>query len=409
MEWLRNWSWRLAILALPWQTRYIVHIIPTPEAGYQTEWGMYAVYVSWILIVFAWIVSLSLHAQKIRLTKIGWLVIGLLLVPIALHPATYVFQWIGQLVCLGLLIDALRRNQVSRTELAAWFLISLVPHVFLAVLQFDTQRIAANKWLGVAAQDPALPGASVIGNGRTLRAYAGFPHPNIAGMWFALGLGAAYWVARKSYTRWQIVLAWMMAAVLPIVLVLTFSRSAWIAALAVLVSALAAIFRRPVDVYSLRLVVLSILCVLIAVIPVSPQLRDRATLALPLEAKSVNERASTWQGIWLVIAESPITGHGIGQSIPVMQDRGLGNQPPHALPLIVLLEVGILGFIALLLAITLHVKAGDYSDRAMLLILAIPAFTDHYFWSLWSGQTIIGFCAAWFALRYLRIDKTANS
>jgi O-antigen ligase len=405
MAWLRDWSWKIAILALPWQTRYVLSIIPTPEAGFQTEWGIYAIYASWILIANAWLLSLSRQASKIHLTKIGWLVIGLLLLPIVITHSAYSLQFIGQILALVLLVDTLRRNQVTREQVAAWFLCSLIPHVVLAVLQFDAQSIVANKWLGIAAQNPATPGVSVIGPERTLRAYAGFPHPNIAGMWFTLGIAVSFWLVRRAMVHWQIVLAWIMSAILPVALVLTFSRSAWLAALVVLALTLASCLRRPIDVYTLRVIILSILCALIATIPVLPHIIGRTSIDTRLETRSIDERASTWQGIWPIIAESPIVGHGMGQSIPVMQSHGLGNQPPHALPLIGLLETGLLGFSVIFISILLHWKNGSATDRALLAIFFFPAMTDHYLWSLWSGQILACFCTIWFILKVQNIDK----
>lgn len=405
MEWLRNWSWRLAILALPWQTRYIVAIVPTPEAGYQTEWGMFAFYASWMAILAAWILSLGLQAGQLRVTRFGWLLAGLFLLPVVLQPTWYALQWAGQLLIIALLIDALRRYQVSRTELASWFLVSLIPHVLIAVWQFDSQFVTANKWLGISVQDPALPGVSVTGPNRTLRAYAGFPHPNIAGMWFVFGIAAALWLVRQTSIRWQIVLAWLMSAVLPIALILTFSRTAWISALIVLACLLVSIVRRPVDVYTLRAVTLSIVCAAIAALPVWSLIGHRAASNTALETRSIDERAAAWKGIWPVIVDSPIIGYGIGQSLQVMQKNGLGNQPPHAVPLIVLLENGILGFVAIFISIGIFWFYGSWSDRVLLAVLAPPFFTDHYLWSLWGGQLLAGFCIIWLLARHKTIDK----
>ncbi len=405
MESLRNWSWRLAILALPWQTRYILFSLPTPEAGYQTEWGIYAIYASWILIIIAWVFSLSRTAPRVVVPKSVWLILALLVLPIVLTHTTYSLQFLAQLIALVLLVDALRRNHVSRADASAWFLLSLVPHILLAVTQFDTQSISANKWLGISAQNPIESGVSVIGDSRVLRAYAGFSHPNIAGMWFALGLGASLWLLRRSEIRWQIILAWLMCAALPIGIVLTFSRSAWLTTFVIVALFLAKILRRPIDVYALRSIILVILCTLIGIIPVLPLVMSRANTVPSIENQSLEERSATWKNIWPVIGQSPIIGHGLGSSAKIMSINGLGNQPPHALPLVVLLEVGLMGLCVLGITLLLLWRAGDTITRCLLIALSIPALTDHYLWSLWSGQILATFCMIWFFLIRRSIDK----
>ncbi len=388
MELLRKWLLPLAILSLPWQTRYILATIPTPEAGYQTEWGIYAVYASWILIILAWLVSrrsLSRTTLRDGSDKLIWVALVLFFIPVALQFTVYSLQFFAQIFVLLLLADAIRHEQWSRARLATWFVASLVPHALLAVWQYDSQYVFASKWLGMAAQDPSLVGVSVIEHAgeRILRAYGGFPHPNIAGIWFAFGLAASLWLIRHAETKWASLLGWFMCVILPFALVLTFSRSAFLSAAILLCATCYMIFaRHPMDMFLLRPFIWSMICFLIISLLVWPLLVSRGSSDNRLETKSVSERVSVWTGIWPAIGESPLIGHGIGSA-------GLSPQPPHAVPLIILFELGLFGLIGSgLLAWTVW-KKSDMLGRIPLVALVPPFLLDHYFYSIWAGISLL--------------------
>lgn len=385
MESLRKGLLPLAILSLPWQTRYILAVLPTPDAGYQTEWGIYAFYASWILIVFAWLASLPSRRESSTINK-WWLASALLfIIPILFNFTFYVLQFTAQVLVLLLLADAMRRERWSRSRLAAWFVLLLLPHALLAVWQFDTQSVFVSKWLGISAQDPAVSGVAVIEHDgeRILRGYGGFPHPNIAGIWFALGLAASFWLIRNAETKWANLLGWFMCVILPFALVLTFSRSAFLSAgILLLATGYSIIRRRPFDIFLLRPFVWSLICFLTITLLVWPLLRSRGSFDNRLESRSVSERASSWTDIWPAVGEHPFIGHGIGSS-------GLAAQPPHAVPLIILFEVGVFGLLAFGIGCYLLWKKTDILGRVLLMSLVPPFLLDHYFYSLWAGISLL--------------------
>ena len=100
-------------------------------------------------------------------------------------------QWWIHFFLLTVFAWTLIRARVSSRTVATWFVISLLPHAFLGIWQYASQEIVAMTWFGIAAQDPSVAGVSVVEAGpmRVLRAYGGFPHPNIFGGWLAMG----YW------------------------------------------------------------------------------------------------------------------------------------------------------------------------------------------------------------------------
>lgn len=400
MELLRKWLLPLAILSLPWQTRYILFVSPTPDAGYQTEWGIYAVYVSWILIVFAWLLSLPRRRESSEKNKWVLLSASLLIVPAVFSFTVYSLQFAAQMFILILLADALHRESWSRTRLASWFIASLIPHALLAVWQFDAQSVFASKWLGMSAQDPARAGVSVLEHAgeRILRGYGGFPHPNIAGIWFAFGLGASFWLIRNAEAKWASLLGWFAAVIFPFALVLTFSRSAFLTTAILLCATCCMIFaRRPIDTFLLRPLIWSMICFLVITALVWPLLLSRGEAANRLETKSISERASAWTGIWPMIGERPFVGHGIGSA-------GMLAQPPHAVPLIILFELGFMGLLGAGILSFIVWRGSDVLGKTVLVSL-IPSFLlDHFFYSLWAGISLL-ILAIYFSLNIDKFSK----
>lgn len=396
MTWSRRVLWRLSILALPWQTRWMWggEVI---EGGYVPESTIYAVYASWIIILLCWLFAPKRESSEWNLS---WAVVGgiCLLAAIALQPTWYALQWLSQIFILFAFADATRRLRIGRTELTAWSVLALVPHALLAVSQFDAQTVAASKWFGIAAQDPARAGVSVIevAGERVLRAYGGFPHPNVAGAFFAFALGGALWLARMAAIRWQIFLAWISCAIFPFALVLTFSRSAWLMAGILLVGLGYRTLRRPIDVFFLRPFVIAVACLLIASVLAWPVIQARnPTSPTRLEQASSDERLSLPAQVLALAPRRPIAGYGIGSSIPTVFQHGFGLQPPHMVPLIALLETGLLGLIGLVLLAFQAWKAADAAGRWSLFSLIPALFLDHYFWSLWAGLCLLFFVVFW--------------
>ena len=132
----------------------------------------------------------------------------------------------------------------------------------------------------------------------------------------------------------------------------------------------------------------------------------RAQPTTRLEQKSVNERLVGVQNVWRIVRAHPWVGAGVGGSswmISLLDQRD--GQPatipvlPHAVPLLVLMELGLFG--SLLLALTIWTaiasskrfwQGATNATRGNILILActlLPAFLlDHYLWSYWSGKAL---------------------
>ncbi|MDD2786274.1 MAG: O-antigen ligase family protein [Patescibacteria group bacterium] len=263
-----EFAWRLSILALPWQTRFF---LDAQLAGWPWEQGRLSFYASWIPMLLAIVAFVILGQvrrdpgiQKERQNpfdlslrrNLFWLVaaFGACTVIASPTPIGAAAMWWVQVTLLAAFFVILLRADVNRRKVAFWFVVTLMPHALLAIMQFASQTVIGSSLLGMASQNPIDLGVSVVQTnvGRFLRAYGGFPHPNILGGWMAVGLltaltlnpsptGAGEGSQIKSFPlhrggkdrprsaaedRWL----WSVEAVFTLALFYSFSRSAWLAA-----------------------------------------------------------------------------------------------------------------------------------------------------------------------------------
>jgi|GEM_PF-515097 len=447
-------TWRLAVLALPWQTRWFAQ---APNvAGWPWEQGRLAFYASWLPMIAA-IVLGALVARK-PLSKflqnnLFWLFVALGAVTVCAMPQPIqpAVQWWLQATLLLSFFVTLLRAEVPWRSLISWTVIALIPHAVLAVMQFFWQSIPAVKWLGMSAQDPAMPGVSVVENAtsRILRAYGGFPHPNILGGWMAVGLlttltlctspialnatgeGCQKSPFRQSRsTRWEKGV-WGIEGLFTLALFYSFSRGAWLAAAAGIVTlvVITLVCHSPAvlrgnpekkhlmdprfrkDDKIVKYVIPVILFLTLTVIH-----RDLVFTRLDvqgdrLEQKSVVTRMQSLRDGVRVFQTYALFGTGPNGELPALAqlDRVAKSpaplEPPHMVWLLMLVNFGtvgalfVLGFALSVLRRLLEVWPKIDFELRVLLLGLIPAWMvlatlDHYLWSLWSGlalSAIMGF------------------
>lgn len=429
--------WRLAFLLLPWQTR--VFVDGPSVAGLPWEQGRWSFYVSWIPLIAtiacaAWDAVFQNDARSHRFMdrngrsdphegkensflleepgilprnfRLGWIstfvrmtmkqgirvkdsrrwlaAAGLLALAIPsffTESARATLQWWMAVTILALFGWALLRLHVSGRSVAYWFVLSLVPHAMLGVFQFYFQKSAGSVWLGMASQNPLTPGVSVIelAGRRVLRAYGGFPHPNIFGAWLAVAIPCAI-VLRKR----------ILSIFFSSVLVLTFSRSAWIAiALGLLGIFIWMMCQRSNHRRTFFITGALVLLTLVAMaFSVREVIAPRFVAESRLEKMSMDERWQSLQEGWSSFLARPFVGTGPGAYLFANESR----IPPHHAALLALTEFGLIGMIGLyLLALwfflgrSLQANPWVYASWPAILSLA---FFDHYVWSLWSGVSL---------------------
>lgn len=394
-------SWRLALILLPWQTRWFRE--GPFLGGWPWEAGRWSVYLSWlpILIVIAmnarWLWTRGKQRPGIAVL-IGFLsaFVFFTIFFSVYRPAA--IQWWVEGFFLGV-FSVVLMARVAREKLIAWIVYAIFPHALLGVLQSIVQFVHPSKWLGIALQDPLVPGVSVIETEgrRWLRAYGGFPHPNILGGWLVLGVGAV--LSGIEYRVLRVSIFWHLGlALMSFCLVLTFSRSAWLAFVVLLMMQAIRVFRYQKECFPsfLRGLLVVLVAVSVVVIWRWPLLVTRTSSATRLEQRSLDERAVGWKYGIQLFQHHPWFGIGPrGMGFALIQENiAPSNQPPvlpHNVPLLILNELGVIGglifcfFIFLILRI-FHPRFFVFGSY-LLPFLVISLF-DHYLWSTWSGLSL---------------------
>ncbi|MSR85154.1 O-antigen ligase domain-containing protein [Candidatus Uhrbacteria bacterium] len=411
---IARWFLYLAILLLPWQMRWFSSgpII----GGYPWEQGSLSIYLSWLPMMIVIMVAM-IDAVGARFPRPvpgslppgsqdqGRVTLPLPIIAVILFLLPFIFsvyprasfQWLVEILLLILFFISLQTLHVSRFMIMRWFAISLIPHALLGLWQFHTQNVFGSKWLGMATQNPLTAGVSVIeyAGQRILRAYGGFPHPNIFGGWLAIALPVTLLLvqhAKRSIAKF----AWMICGVLfSVALVLTFSRSAWITA-GVGLMFVALLFLRRQESWTNKIPACAGMTVIFIALALTT-FHERALIAprvdatVRLEQKSLDERAVGWRNGWQLFRQHPFFGVGPGATAHALNSQLI----PHNVPLLALDELGIVGMIGLLSIVywIFCIQYKKYSilntSYSILCALLILSLFDHYLWSLWSGRVLL--------------------
>jgi len=467
--------WRLAVLSLPWQTRWFWD---AELVGWPWEQGRISIYVSWFFIFLVaysgfrrsksschepgspFVLApkrrgLRANVSRVLTPRFGVAVLLVALSIIAtrldLDSLRAVGVWWGNVFVLALFVWSLRKNDVRFQQIAVWLCISLLPHALLGMWQFVNQEVIASTMLGIASQVPSSLGVSVVESDgvRTLRAYGGFPHPNIFGGWLVMGSLAAIWLATRTASvairyRWTLI-----GSLYASVLVLTFSRSAMLAfGVATCVFLFCNLFT-IVNRLQKRAVIFSTLFIL-AIFGATIFLQNELIITRVrgdsrLEMKSIESRVESGEAFVEVFHDRLWIGTGPNAELKVLAEReGITTasaplEPPHNVYLLALVNFGIIGTTLIILIIlsfrtsirnpsewilnrvqddTLirdSLPAGRQArlrrlGMTMLIIpLLIIGLFDHYPWTLWSGQVFVALTLLGTFGNIPREEELANS
>ena len=200
---------------------------------------------------------------------------------------------------------------------------------------------------------------------------------------------------RKEHPNW---LALLLIAAGAHTLLLTFSRSAWLA----LVAFVAILFWKSKFLGAQKTTIVigvMITTFLLTLFPLRALILSRTPSASNTESLAVTGR------FWLIeqglkmTSEHPFTGVGIGSFIILLAEReGQNNfvEPVHNIPLLALAELGLVGFI-LLAWVAIEIGRRIYRTQqpnailisAVLAGIGVIALFDHYFWTLAPGRVML--------------------
>lgn len=404
----------LTLFVLPLQTRWIWH-----EAMIKNEiweYGRFSLYGVDLLILLAlilWLVSRPFQPTVRRISPLLWMsVVGLLLVSfISIYfalDASLAINGFSRLLEGVLLFFLITQLRVS-WRIPVWTVVlSGAVQSVMAFFEFILQQVPESKWLGLATQDPAFTGVSVVltTGGRFLRAYGTFPHPNILGGFLVYCIVLA--IALLITTEQKRVRMWL-AAFLPGLsagLLFSFSRQSVLGLLISLMSFPSMMAYRAKAQMRLWTWGTGIIFLTLAALGAifAPLIITRLNVAGPLEEYSLDERATGVQQAKRLLVDVWPQGVGIGNYTLALQKKIDSNieakymQPVHMTGLLILAEIGAFGlaFYALFLILLFwegrhHPEPARRSTHLAIAgaLVIIPIFLglwDHYLWSLPVGQ-----------------------
>ncbi len=416
----------VAAFLLPWQSRYIFGW--SYLSGDPTQFGVLSVYaVQVILIValfaaYAWTGRPVFDRAALRLKAIGG--VFLLIAVISAYFAPQSVPALAAVVDLTFALIfflALLDQRVDKTKVMFGFALGLVLPVALGVYQVITGGNPPSTILGLAYRDAEHLGDAVImiKGERVLRAYGSFPHPNVFGGFLSVGLlsllalrtppGREGLGEASINDKTRRTLTAILVIILFAGLIFTESRSAMLGLLLGL--ALIALIRNHRADLARRLVLPLTTLVVVAALAISsvaPWIGTSIRGGGELEDRSLSERAEQYQS-WPSTMHGTdwIIGNGPRNYVFALAEQNPGKsvwdyQPIHNVPLLMLSELGLLGLAIVVLGLVLIVRVllrrlpdtiSTYAV-AMLAVLTVVAFFDHYLWSSWSGLALTGFVLA---------------
>jgi len=422
----------LFIFLLPWQTRLIWHDAFLNR--FVWEYGRFSLYGTEILL---WLI-LFLYAawlwQDGRIRKINftfwrsrlkdqavlayWLIIFFVLVSGAtifwsLNAELTYMRWFGLLEAVAMLsmvlVFSFDLNKVALSWVAA-----AVIQGGIAICQFFSQYVPANKWLGLALHDPLIGGSIILqsNNERWLRAYGSLPHPNILAGFMVVAFLFLVFLALRSDNKLHKVLILISSTLIVMGLFFTFSRSGWLAFIFSIVFLYIWVYKcqdKNLKTKFYPLAATTILVFVFLSVCFWEPVLTRIVGEQDLEVASIQLRWTFTQQAWLLITNHPLTGVGIGNyTLGIYQELngswpGYYYQPVHNIYLLVLAETGLFGaalFLSILFILIKNLikKLGKIDNLilflALLSILIISLF-DHYFWTM-----SVGLIMFWLVIAY---------
>ncbi|MFA6526058.1 MAG: O-antigen ligase family protein [Candidatus Buchananbacteria bacterium] len=447
-----NWIVIAFVFLLPWQIVYIFNEKFINGAKSQFLTGqLYVTELILMLIVILYLINnfrlsklkekldlFDTHNKKNLFILSIWLFIaysGLSILWSADFTSAY-YLWLHLLEGAGLLLIILTFN-ISKTKLLWAVLFSAGLQGLLAIQQFLSQSISANKWLGIAHHSAGILGDIVVetSSGRWLRAYGSFGHPNILGGWLILGIACGFllWLeyfkssgkllpknlklndpqAKIFLKRWlKILLVLILSLVASAGLFFSFSRSAWLALVLIFLAFIFSSIRlmlalpSPKEIFQFLLLPIGIIIIFASQFFIFNSLvLIRADTNNRLEAISKNERIDQIGESWRIIKKSPLTGIGINNYTLALNKIAPNQpaydlQPVHNIYLLIVSELGIIGLILFIFFILIAILLIHKNSKSLLLISIFPLFLiislfDHYLWTTYAGIVIF-----WLALTF---------
>jgi O-antigen ligase len=406
------------IVALPFRVRLVLAARPLgPVYTDYTNWLLFPSDVFMIATLAFWLFGLALNPRRLvrGLFFLFWPILGVTGVGIAsivfsVDPLLSSYHSVRLALLLGLYLYVV--NEIKTlNEIVLPVGLQVLIQATVGIAQALRQHSVDLWWLGEYTLDPAIQGISVVvaGDVRALRVYGLTDHPNILGgcLAFALLVIAAWYLT--SDTRWR-ALASSLFALGAVGLLLTFSRSAWVAMSGGVILAAALLLKtRQTRALSHGLGLLG--ATLIVMVPFAWQNagylgvrlnQNNSFTRVATENRSITERSVLLDAAIQILAGHTWTGVGLGAFPTALRgaysDFPFDYQPPHIVLLDVAAEIGIFGALFYLiimlgpwLALWRNRRRLTFSPALIgvsgaLLAVTLVGFFDYYTWLITPGR-----------------------
>jgi len=411
-----NKFFSLFIILIPWQIRYIFFDYKINNQIW--EYGRLSIYFNVIILLLALIFYLFNNPYKFkfffnikqwsRKSKALFLFLFYLFLISIFSNFFYISLYYFILILLVCIFIFLLKD-FNKDKFFKLFLFSGLIQGLFAIYQSYSQKIIANKYLGLAEQIPERLGASVleIDLYRILRSYGSLPHPNILGgfLFIVILIGIYLWIQfyKENYYNpndilrndlFRFIFIIFSIVISTIGLLLTFSRSSILAlVISLLVLLIHFLFQK--NYLSLQIIFKYFVILLLSFLLVNLWWPNawisRFDFNNRLEINSIEQRLSSFKQIDLNNNTQLFLGQGLGLNtfFNYSQSQEIYEiQPIHNIFILIISEIGIIGF---LLLINLFEKR-KYNILSLGFIIGfiIIGLFDHYFWTSWTGLLLSG-------------------
>ena len=277
--------------------------------------------------------------------------------------------------------------QARRTILVTVTVLA-VAQVVLGLLQLSTGHTFGLSLLGEPSASDATPGiAKILLSGvRLIRPLGTYPHANLFGAIAVVGLAAASFATTSASYASRLTYR-LTVGLLTIGVVLSFSRSAWLALLMLCIVTFFLAGRKRWMFTSSVVVALSALAIVWL-----PLISSRFLIGEQVNQIALRNTLATESiNVWL---SNPWVGVGLRNFVVDLSVRhpdwlGFELQPPHNVLLLMLAEIGIVGLAALAAVLVPLFRRWPLIALGVLAVLAPLLFLDHYAISITQGTGIV--------------------
>jgi hypothetical protein len=314
---------------------------------------------------------------------IGILVIFNIVLSPILQLAFYGWLQIVELMLLGIIFYF---HKIELKDLIYPLGISVAVSISLALQQFLLGHSLGGAWYFLGERTFSLDTpqiAALTVNGRLLlRPYGTFPHPNVLGG-FCLSIIPLFFYF-KPQSKPEHFLKYATIFMLSFGIILSFSRSVWLVSGIVLLLYFLKMQKRLFTAF----------LIIVGIVVIEELTLGRFGSLMSVDSQSIGERQSLTFSAVQLFASHPLFGVGLLNSIPLLPTITRSPfllQPVHSLPLLILSESGLIGF---LLAGYFLIKTLVKSFKKPFLTLSLVSILllglfDHFFLTIQQTQLIL--------------------